>query len=88
MAQIKADNETVPETHNWSEAETRDRIIDLDLHLLELAGAQLQKWRRAGMPTIRVTVNVSSRHFASLEFVDFMKEIYTQYHLPNETLCL
>jgi diguanylate cyclase (GGDEF)-like protein len=69
-------------------AEQTGQIIDLDLHLLELAGAQLQKWRRAGMPTIRVTVNVSSRHFASLEFVDFMKEIYTKYQLPNGTLCL
>ena len=69
-------------------AEQTGQIIDLDLHLLELAGAQLQKWRRSGMPTIRVTVNVSSRHFASLEFVDFMKEIYTKYQLPNGTLCL
>jgi len=31
LAAIKAENEAVPETHDWSEAETRTLIIDLDL---------------------------------------------------------
>ena len=31
LAVIKAENEAVPETHDWSEAETRRLIIDLDL---------------------------------------------------------
>ena len=55
MAQIKADNEGVPETHNWSEAETRDRIIDLDLHR---AGWRLDKtedreYEVQGMPNTK-----------------------------------
>lgn len=55
LAQIKADNEAVPETHNWSEAETRDRIIDLDLHR---AGWRLDKtedreYEVQGMPNTK-----------------------------------
>lgn len=69
-------------------AEHTGQIIDLDLHLLHVAAAQLQQWRRAGNPTIRITVNVSSRHFASLDFVDFMRSLYIKYQLPNGTLCL
>ena len=31
LAAIKAENEVIPETHNWNEAKTRRLIIDLDL---------------------------------------------------------
>lgn len=69
-------------------AEQTGQIMDLDLHLLELAASQLHQWRLEGMPTVRVTVNVSSRHFASLDFVEFMRDIYIRYQLPNGTLCI
>ena len=69
-------------------AEHTGQIIELDLHLLEVAAAQLKQWRHAGNPTIRITVNVSSRHFASLDFVEYMRELYIRYQLPNGTLCL
>ena len=31
LAEIKAENDAVPETHDWNEARTRELIIDLDL---------------------------------------------------------
>ena len=40
LAEIKAENDAVPETHDWNEARTRELIIDLDL-------------RRAGWPLDR-----------------------------------
>ncbi|RJE73775.1 diguanylate phosphodiesterase [Pseudoalteromonas sp. MSK9-3] len=69
-------------------AEHTGQIIELDLYLLDLAAAQLQSWRRDGNPTVRITVNVSSRHFASLDFVEYMRSLYIKYQLPNGTLCL
>jgi type I restriction enzyme R subunit len=53
LAAYKAENDNVPETHDWSEAKTRTRIIDL---ALESAGWPLNKpqdreYEVAGMPT-------------------------------------
>ncbi|RXF05840.1 EAL domain-containing protein [Pseudoalteromonas sp. PS5] len=69
-------------------AEQTGQIIELDLHLLTLAAAQLKRWKDQGQPPIRVTVNVSSRHFASLEFVDTIRELYQRYELHSGSLCL
>ncbi|OHU86736.1 MULTISPECIES: EAL domain-containing protein [Pseudoalteromonas] len=69
-------------------AEQTGQIIELDLHLLKLAAQQLQSWRQEGSPMIRITVNVSSRHFASLDFVTYMQQLYIDYQLPNGALCL
>ncbi|MCF6436343.1 EAL domain-containing protein [Pseudoalteromonas sp. MMG022] len=69
-------------------AEQTGQIIELDLHLLKLAAQQLHSWRQEGSPMIRITVNVSSRHFASLDFVTYMQQLYIDYQLPNGALCL
>ena len=52
LASIKAENEGVPETHDWNEDKTRTLIIDLDL---ELAGWPLDRkqdreYEVTGMP--------------------------------------
>jgi type I restriction enzyme, R subunit len=53
LAAIKAENEAVPDTHNWNEAKTRKLLIDLDLHR---AGWKLDKpqdleYEVTGMPS-------------------------------------
>ncbi|MDZ7839628.1 MAG: DEAD/DEAH box helicase family protein [Gammaproteobacteria bacterium] len=55
LAAIKAENEGVPETHDWNEAETRRRLIDL---ALKRAGWPLDRERDreyevAGMPNAK-----------------------------------
>ena len=69
-------------------AEQTGQIIDLDLHLLKLAAQQLQQWRKQNYPATRITVNVSSRHFASLDFVDTIEQLYHDYQLSPGALCL
>ncbi|QUI64190.1 EAL domain-containing protein [Pseudoalteromonas sp. A22] len=69
-------------------AEQTGQIIELDLHLLELAAKQLKRWKAQKLPKTRVTVNVSSRHFASLEFVDTIQQLYHHYELAPGSLCL
>ncbi|MCG9760401.1 EAL domain-containing protein [Pseudoalteromonas sp. Isolate6] len=69
-------------------AEQTGQIIELDLHLLELAAKQLKRWKAQKQPKIRITVNVSSRHFASLEFVDTIQQLYHRYELTPGSLCL
>ncbi|MCF7500329.1 GGDEF domain-containing protein [Pseudoalteromonas sp. L1] len=69
-------------------AEDTGQIINLDLHLLELAAKQIFAWHKQGTPFLRVTVNVSSRHFASLDFVSQIHDLYKKYQLPLGSLCL
>lgn len=69
-------------------AETTGQIINLDLHLLDLAAQQISNWHQQGQRFLKVTVNVSSRHFASLDFVAQIHAIYNKYQLPLGSLCL
>ncbi|NMR26617.1 EAL domain-containing protein [Pseudoalteromonas sp. NEC-BIFX-2020_015] len=69
-------------------AENTGQIINLDLHLLELAAKQISTWQQQGKRFLRITVNVSSRHFASLDFVSQIHAIYNTYQLPLGSLCL
>ncbi len=69
-------------------AEHTGQIINLDLHLLNLAAKQIAAWTKQGKRFLRVTVNVSSRHFASLDFVSQIHSLYNKYQLPLGSLCL
>ncbi|CAI86257.1 GGDEF domain-containing protein [Pseudoalteromonas sp. HL-AS2] len=69
-------------------AEKTGQIINLDLHLLDLAAQQISTWHQQGHRFLKVTVNVSSRHFASLDFVAQIHAIYNKYQLPLGSLCL
>lgn len=69
-------------------AETTGQIINLDLHLLDLAAQHISQWLKQGHPPLKVTVNVSSRHFASLDFVAQIHALYNKYQLPLGSLCL
>lgn len=69
-------------------AEKTGQIINLDLHLLDLAAQHISKWHQQGHRFLKVTVNVSSRHFASLDFVAQVHAIYNKYQLPLGSLCL
>ena len=53
LAAIKAENEAVPETHDWDEGQTRKLIIDLDLQRAgwPLDQAQDREYEVTGMPT-------------------------------------
>ncbi|MDC9501341.1 MULTISPECIES: GGDEF domain-containing protein [unclassified Pseudoalteromonas] len=69
-------------------AETTGQIINLDLHLLDLAAQHIAHWHTLGHRFLKVTVNVSSRHFASLDFVAQVHALYNKYQLPLGSLCL
>lgn len=69
-------------------AETTGQIINLDLHLLDLAAQHISDWHQQGYRFLKITVNVSSRHFASLDFVAQIHAIYNKYQLPLGSLCL
>lgn len=69
-------------------AEETGQILALDLHILELAAKQLRLWQEALPENFKVTVNVSSKHFSTLEFADFIQRLYYEYNLPLGSLCI
>jgi len=56
--------------------------------LLDLAAQHIAHWHTLGHRFLKVTVNVSSRHFASLDFVAQVHALYNKYQLPLGSLCL
>lgn len=69
-------------------AEETGQILSLDNHILNLAAKQLQQWQALLPADFKVTVNVSSRHFSSLDFVDFIHQLYQKYTLRPGILCI
>ncbi|MDP5070599.1 MAG: EAL domain-containing protein, partial [Congregibacter sp.] len=55
---------------------------------LEQAANQIQRWQQQTNSNFRVKVNVSSRHFANLEFVGFIDRLYNTYQLKPGSLCI
>jgi len=69
-------------------AEESGQILQLDLYLLEQAAKQISAWQKQTSQNFTITVNVSSRHFSSLDFVDFIKNLYLNYQLKTGSLCI
>ncbi|WP_372768822.1 EAL domain-containing protein [Pseudoalteromonas sp.] len=69
-------------------AEETGQILALDLHILELAAKQIKIWQGSLPEDFKVTVNVSSKHFSTLEFADFIQRLYYEYQLPLGSLCI
>jgi len=69
-------------------AEDSGQILQLDLYLLKQAAKQISLWQKQTNEDFTITVNVSSRHFSSLEFVTFIKKLYQTYQLKTGTLCI
>ena len=69
-------------------AEDTGLIIDLDNLVLRQAAAQIQAWKQQYNDDFCVTVNVSSRQFSTLDFVDRLAALYREYQLPPGSLCI
>jgi len=69
-------------------AEDSGQILQLDLYLLKQAAKQISLWQKQTDEDFTITVNVSSRHFSSLDFVTFIKKLYQTYQLKTGSLCI
>lgn len=69
-------------------AEDSGQILQLDLYLLDQAAKQISIWQTQTNNDFTITVNVSSRHFSSLDFVTFIRKLYETYQLKTGSLCI
>ncbi len=63
-------------------------ISDIDAWVLKNVCEQLKTWRDAGLPEIRITVNVSARGFHSPGFVNTVRDIIAKTGVPASSLSL
>lgn len=67
-------------------AEETGLIIDIGKWVLKSACTQLMLWRRAGMPTLSVAVNLSVRQFGDDHLLDDVAAILEETGMPPELL--
>ncbi len=69
-------------------AEETDFIIPLSEWILRTACGQIKAWQEAGFPPLRVTVNLSARHFMHKDLIKMTDKILTETGLDPHCLVL
>ena len=67
-------------------AEESGLIIDIGCWVLKSACAELSRWRDAGMPEIRMSVNISARQLMEDSIVKDIINILKDYNVPGHCL--
>ncbi len=67
-------------------AEESGLIIDIGNWVLKTSCAELSKWRAAGLPEIRMSVNISARQLMEDDIVQNIINILKDYNLPGHCL--
>ena len=69
------DGRMIPPTEVISVAEESGLIFPLGEWTLETACRQAQTWRQAGLPSLRMSVNLSGHHIRQANFIDRLEKI-------------
>ncbi|MCP5197463.1 MAG: EAL domain-containing protein [Gammaproteobacteria bacterium] len=67
-------------------AEDNDLIIGIGCWVLEDVCRHLAAWREAGLPSLKVAVNIAARHFRAPRLVHELEALLRRYGLPHEAL--
>jgi diguanylate cyclase (GGDEF)-like protein/PAS domain S-box-containing protein len=67
-------------------AEESGVIVPIGDWVLRQAGAQMAEWRKAGLPPVRLSVNISARQLESADFVDSVMRAVQVYSLDGNLM--
>lgn len=67
-------------------AEESGLIVDIGIWVLKTACAELSRWRTAGLPEIRMSVNISTRQLLEDNIVKDIIQIMKDYNVPGHCL--
>ncbi|MEW6413661.1 MAG: EAL domain-containing protein [Pseudomonadota bacterium] len=67
-------------------AEESGVIVPIGDWVLRQAGAQMAEWRRAGLPPVRLSVNISARQLESADFVDSVMRALQVYAVDGHLI--
>ncbi len=69
-------------------AEETGLIVDVGRWVLDQACAQLRTWADAGIPRLRMSVNVSARQLREATFLDDVRHALNRHGIPKDQLVL
>jgi diguanylate cyclase (GGDEF)-like protein/PAS domain S-box-containing protein len=81
-----ADGGIIPPGEFVPFAEANGLIIPIDLFVLKKACSQTAQWLRDGLGPLIISVNISTKHFRSGDFVAQVEEILKETGLPSSYL--
>lgn len=67
-------------------AEESGLIVDIGLWVLKTACAELSRWRVAGLPEIRMAINVSARQLMEQHIVEDVLKVLKDYDIPGHCI--
>ena len=67
-------------------AEESGVIVPIGDWVLRQVGAQMAEWRKAGLPPVRLSVNISARQLESADFVDSVMRAVQVYSLDGNLM--
>jgi diguanylate cyclase len=67
-------------------AEESGLIIDVGYWVIDTACAELSRWRLAGLPEIRMSINISARQLMEDNIVSHITSIMKDYNVPGSCL--
>lgn len=67
-------------------AEESGLIVDIGHWVLKSSLAELSRWRNAGLPAIRMSINMCARQLVEKNIVSIIKRTLTDYSLPGSAL--
>lgn len=67
-------------------AEESGLIVDIGLWVLKSACAELSRWRIAGLPEIRMAINISARQLMEQSIVEDILKIIKDYDVPGRCI--
>ncbi len=67
-------------------AEETGMIVEVGHWVLSNACAELKKWRDAGLPEIRMSINMSARQLADKNVIKYVSNVLRDYGIPGHCL--
>jgi diguanylate cyclase (GGDEF)-like protein/PAS domain S-box-containing protein len=77
---------TVPPSEFIGFAEESGLIVDIGNWVIKSACKELSRWRKAGLPEIRVSINISTRQLMEKDVVTNIIEIMKSYDIPGSSI--
>ena len=67
-------------------AEESGLIVDIGIWVIKTACAELSRWRKAGLPEIRMSINISARQLMEDDIVNNILKTIKDYDIPGQNI--
>ncbi len=86
LCRWRHNGEMIPPFKFIPQLEAGQDICVLDFYMLDHVCADIERWLKAGMGAVRVSVNLSRRHLVNDHLIKELFEIIDRYDFPNKLI--